>query len=236
MKNQYVADINDYRKYGLIRVLSDNGRIRTGVCWMLTLDDDRTDGKFIDYLDKPDKWEVYDPMLFRQLYDCIQSGERNVKRIETQGIIESAVYHSDFLSDVAEERQRYFSDMSGQFRDTDLVFFDPDNGLEVKSRPYGRKHSAKFLYWSELAEVYSTGKSVLVYQHFRREKREQFIRRLSEELCARLSASDVLSFLTPYVAFFLVPQPAQADYFKERAGIVGEQWRDQIKTTYGAWH
>jgi hypothetical protein len=39
MKNQYFGDINDYRKYGLLRILSDEGSMRTGVCWMLTRDD-----------------------------------------------------------------------------------------------------------------------------------------------------------------------------------------------------
>jgi len=33
MKNQYIADINVYRKYGLIRAISDSGNIRVGVFW-----------------------------------------------------------------------------------------------------------------------------------------------------------------------------------------------------------
>jgi len=40
MKNQYFGDINDYRKYGLLRLLTDGGDIRTAVCWMLTPGDD----------------------------------------------------------------------------------------------------------------------------------------------------------------------------------------------------
>jgi len=36
MKNQYFGDINDYRKYGLLRGLSNKGEISTLVCWMLT--------------------------------------------------------------------------------------------------------------------------------------------------------------------------------------------------------
>jgi chromosome condensin MukBEF MukE localization factor len=38
MKNQNIADINDYRKFGLVRTLSDSGKIRIDVCWMLTPD------------------------------------------------------------------------------------------------------------------------------------------------------------------------------------------------------
>ena len=40
MKNQYFGDINDYRKYGLLRILTNGGEIKTAVCWMLTTDDE----------------------------------------------------------------------------------------------------------------------------------------------------------------------------------------------------
>jgi hypothetical protein len=39
VRNQYFGDINDYRKYGLIRALTNHGELRTTVCWMLTPDD-----------------------------------------------------------------------------------------------------------------------------------------------------------------------------------------------------
>jgi hypothetical protein len=45
MKNQYFGDVNDYRKYGLLRSLTAGGRITTTVCWMLTPDDGRPDGR-----------------------------------------------------------------------------------------------------------------------------------------------------------------------------------------------
>ena len=37
MKNQYFGDVNDYRKYGLLRLLAHAG-LKIGVCWMLTED------------------------------------------------------------------------------------------------------------------------------------------------------------------------------------------------------
>jgi hypothetical protein len=228
MKNQYVADINDYRKYGLLRILSGSGKIRTGVCWMLTPNDNRTDGQFTRYLNSPGRWKQYDFPLFERLANCIQDGERHVSRIESTGVLQNAVYHCDLLSDVPEERSRYFEDMHERLQGADLIFFDPDNGLEIKSRPYGRKQSSKFLYWHELTRAFSAGKSILLYQHFIREKREQFISRISLELCRRLDVSDVLSFRTPHVVFFLVSQPEHAQHFEERAVVVAVQWRDQI--------
>lgn len=228
MKNQYVADINDYRKYGLLRTLSGSGKIRTGVCWMLTPNDNRTDGQFTSYLNLPEQWKQYDSSLFEHLVDCIQDGQRHVSHIESAGVLQNAIYHCNLLSDIPEERNRYFKDMHERLQGVDLIFFDPDNGLEIKSRPYGRKQSSKFLYWHELTHAFSAGKSILLYQHFIRENREQFITRLSSELCRRLDVPEVLSFRTPHVVFFLVSQPEHAQYFEERTGVVAEQWREQI--------
>ena len=54
MKNQYFGDINDYRKYGLLRSIILTTELRILVAWVLTPDDERPDGKFVDYLEKPD--------------------------------------------------------------------------------------------------------------------------------------------------------------------------------------
>ena len=40
-----------------------------------------------------------------------------------------------------------------QLYDVDLVFFDPDNGLET-TLPKGRKNSSKYLYLDEVAAFY----------------------------------------------------------------------------------
>lgn len=49
MKHQYVGDINDYRKYALLRALSSGGTNQVGVCWMLTPDDGGADGAKLAY-------------------------------------------------------------------------------------------------------------------------------------------------------------------------------------------
>lgn len=47
MKGQYFGDINDYRKYGLLRALQSSGEGSLLVAWMLTPDDGRPDGNFM---------------------------------------------------------------------------------------------------------------------------------------------------------------------------------------------
>lgn len=46
--------------------------------------------------------------------------------------------------------------------------------LEVKSKPYGRKNSSKYLYWREVEALWPLGKSLLIFQYFYSRKAVQF--------------------------------------------------------------
>jgi hypothetical protein len=91
MKNQYVVDINDYRKYALLRILAGAGDIRTGVCWMLTPSDGRPDGEKTGYLDDPFRYRPHDPNLFELLrYLVAAPDQRHLALIEASGIVPGA--------------------------------------------------------------------------------------------------------------------------------------------------
>ena len=97
MKNQYFGDINDYRKYGLLRVIIRISNLRLLVAWMLTPDDGGTDGKLTSYLNKTGKWSRYDSVLFGKIKDLISHGqERSVGLIEKTDLLQSAKYFSLF--------------------------------------------------------------------------------------------------------------------------------------------
>jgi hypothetical protein len=79
VKEQYVGDVNDYRKYALLRALADGGRTKIGVAWMLTPPDGRPDGNMLAYLEKP-SFRTFDPGLFdlmRQVSSMPKSLERS---------------------------------------------------------------------------------------------------------------------------------------------------------------
>ncbi len=229
MKNQYFGDINDYRKYALIRLLADGGKIKTGVCWMLTPDDTKTDGKFTEYLDDPKKYRAFDPELYDFLGQCIDSKQRNILEAVSSDKFSNATFHNQILGDDADQRKQYFSDMRELFQDVDLIFFDPDNGLEVKSKPLGKKDSSKFLYWSEVVGSYEAGHSVLLYQHFIRENRESFISRIVADIREKTGSNNVIYFRTANVVFFLIIQDRHSQYFSEKAKIISKKWDGQIQ-------
>ncbi len=230
MKNQYFGDINDYRKYGLLRVLSGFGKIKTAACWMLTPDDGRTDGSFTDYLRQPGKWRHFDPPLFDHLRELVVHQHlRDVRGVETVAILPSCRFAPGVLSDDGEGRAAYFETFAGVTKGCDLIFFDPDNGIEVKSKPYGRTESSKYLYWHEIEDSFTAGHSLLIYQHFPREKRDSFIERKAREVAGRTGAGEVLSFRTPRVLFLLAPQEERLQFFRERSKQVAHGWGSQIR-------
>src|SRR5512135_1990069 len=136
MKDQYFGDINDYRKYGLLRLLSDLGSTPTTVCWMRTPPDGRADGSATRYLQDATRWRSYDPELFDYLKTCLQ--EQQKRAVSCAGQILPGTYFVDeILPDDAEGRSGWFSICISAGRSSTLIFLDPDNGIEVASAPLG---------------------------------------------------------------------------------------------------
>lgn len=230
MKNQYFGDINDYRKYGLLRIITGMGQRKAAVCWMLTPDDSRSDGGKKGYLRRPDLWRQFDTPLFDTLHLCVQVHERRDVHVpEEQQVIPNAFYYDAVLPDDMSGRTTYFNRFLEGISDCELLFFDPDIGLEVKSTSKGNKNSAKYLYWDDLAESYRRGKSVLVYQHFPRKTRPAFIEELVGQIRVKTGADVIFSFATANVLFLLMPTPAMIEYYERASEQVDKVWEGQMQ-------
>lgn len=207
MKHQYVGDISDYRKYALLRALSWGGANRIGVCWMLTPSDGSSDGNKLAYLQQSERYRHFDPELFDILaHAADEPDRRRLQTIEDSSAVAGATYFNELLPDQAVARSAFIERCASAFPSADLVFFDPDNGLET-SLPKGRKNSSKYLYLDEVAAFYASRKSLLIYQHFPRVERRAFLATCIERL--RSVAPDALlwTFSTAHVVFFLVVHP-----------------------------
>ncbi len=159
MKHQYFGDVDDYIKYGLLRTLAGAGLTVTA-CWMMTPDDpDPRDGRKLGYLADP-AWRVHDPELFDFLraLDLSREGlRRDVSLIERPDLLPSVSPFGRVVPDDRPGRAAYFADLHRLAAGTDVVFFDPDNGFEIASRPRGRRGSSKHLFWDEAAGLYASG-------------------------------------------------------------------------------
>jgi hypothetical protein len=113
--------------------------------------------------------------------------------------------------------------------DADLVFVDPDNGIEVASKPVGRKGSSKYVTWRELRGLWETGCSILIYQHFRRESRAAFATRMASELREHTGARFIEELRTPHVLFLLAIQERDGTQFREAVSLLPQRWSGQIE-------
>jgi hypothetical protein len=235
VKNQYVGDINDFRKYGLIRTLSGEGELKPGVCWMLTPGDGRTDGRFLDYLDEPHQWRDFDAKAFDTMRQIIHDHKRrDVSLVKESGVLPRAKFFAPVLHDDRESRVSYFTDAKAALRGVELLFFDPDNGIEVPSVPLGRRRSQKYLYLSEVPAFLTANCALLIYQHFPREEHQSYMQRRATEISQALGHVSVCSFRTAYVCFFLVIRtPSMRRYFRERITDLERQWNGQFQVQ---WH
>lgn len=232
LKNQYACDVNDYCKYGLLRVLTDNGRVRSTVAWMLTPDDASADGGKLAYLRSPKKWRWRDPELFDALSQIVVTGQpRSVAAVEALGVFRNTTFVAEHVPRSRQDRAIHFGRVLEAAAGSELIFFDPDNGLEVTSCPPGRQGSDKYLLWSELAAAYAAGHSVLVYQHFPRRSRHEFVTDMATRIAEHTGSRHVIAFRTAGVVFFLAAHGVHTECFAARAMALREPWGGVIAMT-----
>lgn len=229
MKNQYFGDINDYLKYGLLRCFADSG-LRIGICWMLTRDDERTDGRKTEYLSKPDRWRAHDPILFDALAQAINRQSRHVRHVHKPMILPNASFYCGLVPDGKPSRTKWLTRTLSSLGGVDLLFFDPDNGIEVKSTPSGKAGSSKYLYWPEIERAWAQESSLIIFQHFPRQKRGHYVAQLANQLAVRLPDAVVVPLITSNVLYLLAYRQRHKTKVELALQFMNKRWADQIRS------
>ena len=219
MQNQYVGDIGDFGKYGLLREIFGRPEVpgsgcglRLGVAWYLFPDEppkdpnkpDNRDGSLTDYLyDKRDNHEKYrkcDTELYDELRRIvIQEKKRDVTRIRESGILLwDTVYYENSLSYPRKQpmplrksiRESWLEGTLAATAKADVVFVDPDNGIASENISAWRKNGPKYVFMDDLNRFYCNGKSLVIYQHLTRQcKAPEQINKLAERLQESLKSA-----------------------------------------------
>ena len=128
--------------------------------------------------------------------------------MEGERLLPGAAYFEALLPDEKAERADWHASCLAAFAGVDLAFFDPDNGLEVDSRPRGRKNSNKYAFLEDLADHYRAGRSILLYQHYPRHKpRAEVKSDAFDRLKAAMPGATTRALTTPLAAFLLALRP-----------------------------
>ncbi|MBF8267549.1 MAG: hypothetical protein HW388_1057, partial [Dehalococcoidia bacterium] len=88
-------------------------------------------------------------------------------------------------------RRDWFSGTLDALQDTELVFFDPDTGMEIPSMKRHRADGPKYVWYDELKPFFGRGQSLVVYQHGDHSKAEQAIKQRASELRDTLKCEQI---------------------------------------------
>lgn len=255
MQDCYTGDIGDFGKYGLLRWLcgmfDDGDPLSLGVLWYHFECCDGGDS--IGYLDGPEPpLRRCCPDLFDRLREIVQCDRRSIAEIEASGALPcGTVFFSDkmiFASLPADEalQARLAWSERGAYtvRDADLVFADPNNGLETPSMNRTRRRSSRHAYYDEFNSCWSRGQSLVLYQHSARGWHgkkatfDQQIEKRMAELHSRLEGPPlVMTLRFGARAYFVVAQIKHATILDLRIRkFVGQDspWRKHFEIyTYG---
>ncbi len=255
MQDKYTGDVGDFAKYGLLRQLirpiESRKRLRLAVLWYLVDDEDgNSDGKHISYL-RDTRIRACDPALFDTLKRLVGSGDRNVASLEMSGVLplSQTVFFSVRLlsvnsrrpqnSSTTEARREWFLLALEASKTSDLVFFDPDNGIEIESVRRSSPKSTKYVYLDEVAAIAERGKSLLIYHHHNRTAsgEVQVQRALNKLISAAPQCTDVfaITFRRGSVrSFFLLSSKSRSSALRANlTTLQSSPWGSYFSVTKG---
>ncbi len=255
MQDRYTGDVGDFGKYGLLRCLRgpDAEALRLGVVWYRTdagiVDaDPANDGKHVSYLrsQRERSFRPCDPPLYEGLREIVNRGDRRVGAVARSGLLgPDTVFHDDYVPGPPDDtfgearvvpRRRWAADALRAIRGCDLVFLDPDNGLEAPSAPITTRRAPKYAYLEEVEALVGRSQSVVIYHHLGRHgSHADQIARWTERLQRRLAPADIFALRFhrgTARAFFVLATADLAPVLRERAtALLRSPWREHFALT-----
>jgi len=102
----------------------------------------------------------------------------------------------------------------------DLIFVDPDNGLEVRSVKAHQKTGPKYTFFEELIPFVERGQSLVIYHHLCRSgPAEVQVKERLDQLKEKLGINNIYALLYKrgtLRAFFIVPSSEHIELLKTR--------------------
>lgn len=182
MKRQYLGDSKDSFKWDYHHFLVEAlGCSRLRIAWMMTPDDDGSDGKSAPEL-FPAKQEI--------LHLCNQLRSTRDPALllglpMTTGARYTVSFHDTDKNLNGNNQHSFFSGV--EIGSDEVLFLDPDNGFEPE-----RSSSGKHVCYSDLDRLIKTVPTdtvVTVFQHFRRKKFPEDFARIRERLLSGYSCA-----------------------------------------------
>lgn len=218
MRHEYVADVGDWGKYGLLRLLQRSG-FSLSVAWYLNTEREISkDGRLRAYLDNRQKFGPVDAELFNCLIELNTAKPLSVSAVEESRILEPG---TKFFSVAVNEvnRNAFRRKLLLESAASDLVFLDADNGLAEADCPPRKLHKHASI--DEVESLLEMGRSLLIYQHGVRHlgkaaQQAQWWRARIAPLVPENGMLDIFSFHRYQFRFYLLITQAKHLHLREK--------------------
>jgi hypothetical protein len=200
MQDAFVADVGDFGKYILLSLLSSaaGDRCRLGINWYYQKGEGEGGGAHTSYLapGHPAAWRyrACNPVLYDALGRIVREERRHLAAVERSPILPrgTATFSVPLPDPKAVPPERRVAARKAWFRrseealaERDLLFLDPDNGIQPKELSVTGKFAGKFALVDEIARYAEGGATLIIYNHRDRRPKPAYDRKL---VCAARAA------------------------------------------------
>jgi hypothetical protein len=222
MKDRYVGNVDDFGKLALLQQLMEGRRL--AVCWYMTGPHDEAPphhDRSFSYLHRPDEFRHLAPGIFdalKALVNDTPADLRRLKRLETSGLLEASVFHGRVVPKRASSREVWAKELVQSVSEADLVFLDPDNGIQGKRLT--RKHVAMF----ELSALRRPDRTLVIAQRQLGRRAGVLAQELQSLGCQRV---ELIRFRLISSRFYVVADHDAA--MSERIASFARKWGNWVK-------
>lgn len=220
MKDRCVGNVDDFGKLALLQHLMEGRRL--AVCWYMTGQQDEAahEEKYFSYLHRPDEFRHLSPKVFdtlKELVDHTPAQGRRIKALET--LLEASVFHGREVPKRASSRKIWTRQLIESVGEADLVFLDPDNGIQGKRLT--PKHVALF----EISALRRPDRALVIAQR-QLGRRARFVAEQLQALgCQRV---ELIRFRLVSSRFYVVADHDLA--MSERIASFSRKWGNWVNT------
>ena len=235
MRDRFIGDEGDFCKYGLLRALAgvqpkETDELSLGIVWY------RVPESRIKYLDDPKTFRGCDPPLFNVLTEVVKSNPRTIAGIQQTPIWPRGTVFFDkpaVRRVPSAENDPWLDEAVEKVGKCDLVFLDPDTGLEKRSKDLVDVEHCSY---KDVRRFWDQGASLVVYQHqlYGQAQAGQMAAvadELQDELPRDVERPWYLHFRR--MSLFVIPSPSRRDTLKARFLRFTKDWDGRVKLGNG---
>jgi len=191
MQEKYFGDFTDFYKFFFLKNII--GKYKLGINWCLTPNDETNDGnKKIENKLKLEKIDtvLYNILLKRKFSDIIKYfNENNIKDYRE----EYKIFHLEY---------KYETDAFNKLKKQDIIFFDPDTGIEMPSKKLSERY--KYISYRTITKYWNEKKTLIIFQH--KDRKKNALNEKKENLinCLDCSKNDILIVNTRKVYYICI--------------------------------